>query len=352
MHSLYDYVQNSSIKDIRAARAISDWHKDSRGVSATFLSIKTDVPKAEIFLQALFGHQEFMSDCFGYLMFGSLLIDWTEFIRILKSEPTGKFGDVRKHPVVRKVYDAMSRSGVSMGLMQTWIDKIRDVWVSENYYGLPVEKAPNCKVDGRPMVQYMTQSTGIIREMRARQVKMERTIQDMQTKNKELEKKLDESNDLLRLVLAKLEGEPPVKKPKLSDNTTDDQVSEAPAEDQCKAAIPEVSVPDWDSEVETSLTNTGNLSYFLYYWYNNDAEESYANYIAQEYAGVKVNQTLKTRMSKLRRIKNFLVANLPVCDEDPLTNQTILAKPVDVSNYNVWKKNLNLHLHLRILKSV
>jgi len=162
----------------------------------------------------------------------------------------------------------------------------------------------------------------------------------MQTKNKELEKKLDESNDLLRLVLAKLEGEPPLKKSKLSDNTTDDQVSEAPAEDQCKAVIPEVSVPDWDLEVETSLTNTGNLSYFLYYWYNNDAEESYANYIAQEYAGVKVNQTLKTRMSKLRRIKNFLVANLPVCDEDPLTNQTILAKPLDVSDYNVWKKNL------------
>ena len=75
-----------------------------------------------------------------------------------------------------------------MGLMQTWIDKIRDAWVSENYYGLPVEKDPNCKVDGRPMVQYMTKSTGIIREMRARQVKMERTIQDMQTKNKELEK--------------------------------------------------------------------------------------------------------------------------------------------------------------------
>ena len=35
----------------------------------------------------------------------------------------------------------------------------------------------------------------------------------MQTKNKELEKKLDESNDLLRLVLAKLEGEPPLKNP-------------------------------------------------------------------------------------------------------------------------------------------
>ena len=106
------------------------------------------------------------------------------------------------------------------------------------------------------MVQYMTKSTGIIREMRARQVKMGKNIQDMQTKNKELEKKLDESNDLLRLVLAKLEGEPPLKKSKLSDNTTDDQVSEAPAEDQCKAVIPEVSVPDWDSEVETSLTNT------------------------------------------------------------------------------------------------
>ena len=103
MHSLYDYVQNSRIKDIKAARAISDWHKDSRGVSATFLSIKTDVPRAETFLQALFGHQEFMSDRVGYLLFGSLLIGWTEFIRILKSEPTGKFGDVRKHPVVRKV---------------------------------------------------------------------------------------------------------------------------------------------------------------------------------------------------------------------------------------------------------
>ena len=81
-----------------------------------------------------------MSNRVGYLLFGLLLIGWTEFIRILKSEPTGKFGDVRKHPVVRKVYDAMSRSGVSMGLMQTWIDEIRDVWVSENYYGLPVEK--------------------------------------------------------------------------------------------------------------------------------------------------------------------------------------------------------------------
>ena len=143
----------------------------------------------------------------------------------------------------------------------------------------------------------------------------------------------------MRLVLAKLEGEPPVKKTKLSDNTTDDQVSEAP-EDQCKAVIPEVSVPDWDSEVETSLTNTGNLSYFLYYWYNNNAEESYANYIAQEYAGAKVNKTLKTRMSKLRQIQNFLVANLSISNEDPPTNQTILAKPVDTSNYNVWKKNL------------
>ena len=63
--------------------------------------------------------------------------------------------------------------------------------------------------------------------------------------------------------------------------------------------------------------------------------------IAQEYAGVRVNQTLKTRMSKLRQIKNFLVANLPINDEDPPpTKQTILAKLPDVSNYNVWKKNI------------
>ena len=33
MHSLYNYVQNSSIKDIRAARAISDWHKRIQEVS-------------------------------------------------------------------------------------------------------------------------------------------------------------------------------------------------------------------------------------------------------------------------------------------------------------------------------
>ena len=66
-----------------------------------------------------------------------------------------------------------------MRLMQTWIDEIRVVWLSENYYTLPVEKASNCKVNEGPMVQYITKSTGIIREMRARQVKMERTIQDM-----------------------------------------------------------------------------------------------------------------------------------------------------------------------------
>ena len=75
-----------------------------------------------------------------------------------------------------------------MGLLQTWIDKIRDVFVSKIYYGIPVEKAPNYKVDGRPMVKCVTESTSIIRKMRTIQVKMERVIKDMQTKNKELEK--------------------------------------------------------------------------------------------------------------------------------------------------------------------
>ena len=47
---------------MRAVKAISDWHKDSISASEKILSIKTDVPRAENFLQALFGHQEFMSD--------------------------------------------------------------------------------------------------------------------------------------------------------------------------------------------------------------------------------------------------------------------------------------------------
>ena len=45
MHSLYDYVSTSRIKDIAAAKGLAKWHTKSRGVSATYLSIKTEEEK-------------------------------------------------------------------------------------------------------------------------------------------------------------------------------------------------------------------------------------------------------------------------------------------------------------------
>ena len=58
MHSLYDYVSSSRIKDIAAAKGLVKWHSKSRRVSATYLAIKTEKDKVLLLMRTLFGHHE------------------------------------------------------------------------------------------------------------------------------------------------------------------------------------------------------------------------------------------------------------------------------------------------------
>ena len=136
MHTLYDYVCNSHAKDIQAAKGLSKWPAGAKAVSATWESIKTEKHKAHVFLKCLFGHHKNLPIRVTYLLFGSLLIGYEEFVRVLQSEPTGRYADEKKHPVVLKIYQAMSLCGVSMELFKIWTDEIHGGYVSANYLSL------------------------------------------------------------------------------------------------------------------------------------------------------------------------------------------------------------------------
>ena len=124
MHTLYDYVSNSRTKDIAAAKGLAKWHSKSRGASATYLSIKTEKDKAYMFMRTLFGHHENVPMRVLYLLLGSLLTGYDEFVKILKSEPTGKYSDdMENHPVINKIYQAMNMCNVLHDLFKIWVDR-------------------------------------------------------------------------------------------------------------------------------------------------------------------------------------------------------------------------------------
>ena len=230
MHTLYNYVSNSRTKDIAAAKGLAKWHSKSRGASATYLSIKTEKDKAYMFMRTLFGHHENVPMRVLYLLFGSLLTGYNKFVKILKSEPTGKFSDdLEKHPVINKLYQAMNMCNVLHDLFKIWVDEVTGRYIEDNYYGMPVNKVPNCKIDGRPLVEHMTESSRGQDNMRTRIVKLEHEVSKLRTENDEfskyVRKEFSEQKHMLNGIagtLTQLLGrnisEPPAKKTKLAQD--------------------------------------------------------------------------------------------------------------------------------------
>ena len=165
-----------------------------------------------------------------YLLFGSLLTGYDKFVKILKSEPTGKFSDdLEKHPVINKIYQAMNMCNVLRDLFKIWVDEVTGRYIEDNYYGMPVNKVPNCKIDGRPLVEHMTESSRVQDDMRTRIVKLEHEVSKLRTENDEfskyVRKEFSEQKNMLNGIagtLTQLLGrnisEPPAKRAKLTQD--------------------------------------------------------------------------------------------------------------------------------------
>ena len=122
---MYDYVYNSRVKDRAAGRNLADWvDKDIGGVSASFLSVVTEVDLCWKFMNSLFGDTG-LNVRVQYLLFGSLLKGYDKFIDILAQEPTGKYKQCpKKHVAVYNICKSLSLCGVSDNLFRIWINKI------------------------------------------------------------------------------------------------------------------------------------------------------------------------------------------------------------------------------------
>ena len=114
-------MYNSNIKDRAAARKLADWgDKDVGGVSASFLSVVTEVDLCRKFMNCLFGGMG-LDIRVQYLLFGSLLKGYEEFIDILAKEPTGKYKEnPEKHVAITRfanlsVYAVFLRNYLGFG---------------------------------------------------------------------------------------------------------------------------------------------------------------------------------------------------------------------------------------------
>ena len=89
LHIIYNYVYNFPVKDRDAVRNLADWmDKDVGRVSASFLSVVTEVDLCWKLMNSLFGEMG-LNVRVQYFLLGSLLKGYDKFIDIC-AEPTGK----------------------------------------------------------------------------------------------------------------------------------------------------------------------------------------------------------------------------------------------------------------------
>ena len=342
MHTLYDYVCNSRAKDIQAAKGLSKWPAGAKAVSATWESIKTEKHKAQEFLKCLFGHHKNLPLRVTYLLFGSLLIGYEEFVRVLQAEPTGRYADEKKHPVVLKIYQAMSLCGVSMELFKIWTDEIHGGYVSANYLSLPANLVPECQVDGRTVFKHMSESRVIMDELCVRQLKMQREITEMKSHVEELVENDKKKTALLMDLLTEIRdlrtlhtGEPLPKRAKLQDGINDESSSQPSVQG---VVMP---IPDW-TIVSTKMKKAGDLANYVFKWHDNNVPESYQGYITENFLvkNLKVPNSVKTDMSqKIKKVKTLLDNHMPTEEKDGVIVPVVIKeKPTKYEEYSRWEE--------------
>ena len=186
---MYDYVYNLHVKDRAAARNLADWvDKDVGGVSVSFLSVVTEVDLSQKFMNSLFGDMG-LNVRVQYLLFGSLLKGYDEFIDILAQEPTGKYKLCpEKHVAVYKICESLSLCGVSDNLFRIWINKINESFKSSNYRALSIREVPELKVDCRPICDYVRQNAKSNIDIFAKIVRLEEDMQGVKRDFEEMKK--------------------------------------------------------------------------------------------------------------------------------------------------------------------
>lgn len=142
LHSAFDYIFNSMLKDEKCGKGLADWDeedglKHEGGYSPNFYAIATEKEKATLFVQLLFFKQKEHVDIeVSRLLFASLLRFYNDFEHILATEPNRKF-EHNDHPLQSEINKTMQEVNVSDELFKTWQQEVKNDFVAKNYLALP-----------------------------------------------------------------------------------------------------------------------------------------------------------------------------------------------------------------------
>ena len=129
MHSAFDYIFNSKIKDVAAGRVLAGWKDPNHGgIPPTYEDITTNKEQAKVFMNFLFSQHEDLSEHVIHLCFGSFLRFYDQFIKVLKEEPNSKFDDVNKHSFARRIKNVLANCEVEATTFLAWQEEVKSAF--------------------------------------------------------------------------------------------------------------------------------------------------------------------------------------------------------------------------------
>ena len=332
LHTAFDYVFNSKVKDRKCARVLAGWmDKTYGGISPSFKHIKTEKKKAELFMNALLHHHHTLPTRATYILFGSFLRFYDEFLEILSYDPSNKFDDPSMHPFVSQVNSIMEDCEVSEDLFNVWKKEIEEEFGAINYMALPTSDVPSCLIDGRPVADEIADvkkySAGAYNKCQAMErliKRQEATIQDLRKKNDMLLEKVQKTEENVKEILALLKGNRGELKRGASPETTlDDETAHVPPKKQLKFA------PKYDVVVKTLDQSSPDM--FLFHWTVNNATKAY-----YEHDKKAMTKSEKSKFEqRFHRLKNIATALMKFYDGDVLP-----AKPDKAQLIFQWKADI------------
>ena len=154
MHSAFDYIFNSKIKDVAAGRVLAGWKDPNHGgIPPTYEDITTNKEQAKVFMNFLFSQHEDLSEHVIQLCFGSFLQFYDQFIKVLKEEPNSKFDDVNKHSFARRIENVLANCEVEATTFLAWQEEVKSAFRRKNYMALPLSEVSGALCDSRTIVQ-------------------------------------------------------------------------------------------------------------------------------------------------------------------------------------------------------